>query len=66
MTASIDQNRHRTAGSARRSLAAFGAIVLDAVEATRSIHSAHSRECRRAVLDRFAADIERDTDRAAA
>jgi hypothetical protein len=49
-----------------RSLASVGAIVLDAIEATRGIGSAHSTADRRAVLDRFAADTTRDAGRAAA
>ena len=43
-----------------RSLASVGALVLDAIEATRAIQSAHSTTDRRAVLDRFAADTTRD------
>ena len=49
-----------------RSLASVGAIVLDAIEATRAIQSAHSHADRRAVLDRFAADTTRDASRSAA
>jgi hypothetical protein len=49
-----------------RSLASVGALVLDAVEATRAIQSAHSNVDRRAVLDRFAADTTRDASRSAA
>ena len=49
-----------------RSLVSVGAIVLDAIEATRAIHSAHSTAGRRAVLDRFAADTTRDAGRSAA
>ncbi|MFD2090814.1 hypothetical protein [Blastococcus deserti] len=49
-----------------RSVASVGAIVLDAIEATRAIGSAHSTVDRRAVLDRFAADTTRDAGRAAA
>ncbi|SOE03832.1 hypothetical protein [Blastococcus haudaquaticus] len=49
-----------------RSLASVGAVVLDAIEATRAIGSAHSAADRRAVLDRFAADTTRDASRPAA
>ncbi len=49
-----------------RSLVSVGSLVLDAVEATRAIGSAHSTAGRRAVLDRFAADTTRDAGRSAA
>ena len=49
-----------------RSLASVGAIMLDAVEASRAIQSAHSNADRRAVLDRFASDTTRDASRSAA
>jgi hypothetical protein len=49
-----------------RSLASFGAIVLDAIDASRAIQSAHTHEARRVVLDRFAADTSRHADRSAA
>jgi hypothetical protein len=42
-----------------RSLAAMGAIVLDAIEATRAIESAHDTADRRQVLDRFTAATTR-------
>ena len=56
------------AGSQRfgRSLVSFGALVLDAIEATRGVGSAHSTAGRIAVLDRFAADTTRDAGRSAA
>ena len=49
-----------------RSLASVGSLVLDAIDATRAIQSAHSTADRRAVLDRFAADTTRDAGRSAA
>jgi hypothetical protein len=49
-----------------RSLASAGAVVLDAIEATRAMGSAHSTADRRAVLDRFAADTSREASRTAA
>ncbi|TQN35697.1 hypothetical protein FHU33_4926 [Blastococcus colisei] len=49
-----------------RSLVSVGAIVLDAIEATRAIGSATTTADRRAVLDRFAADVSRDSGRSAA
>lgn len=58
MTTFHAQNGSRTGFG--RSLASVGAIVLDAIEATRAIQSAHSTTDRRAVLDRFAADTTRD------
>ena len=69
MTTSIARQGHTAAtGSAfragaqrfTRSLASVGAIVLDAVEATRALGSAHTAADRRAVLERFAADTTRD------
>ena len=70
MTTSNARTAHSSAipGAQRftRSLASVGAIVLDAIEATRAIQSAHSTVDRRAVLDRFAADVTRDADRSAA
>lgn len=48
------------------SIASFGALALDAVEASRAIHTAHSHEARRLVLDRFATDSARHADRTAA
>jgi hypothetical protein len=48
------------------SLVSVGSVVLDAIEATRAIGSAHSTVDRRAVLDRFAADTTRDAGRSAA
>ena len=58
MTTFIAQDGSRSAFG--RSLASVGALVLDAIEATRAIQSAHSTTDRRAVLDRFAADTTRD------
>lgn len=49
-----------------RSLVSVGSLVLDAIEATRSLGSAHSAVDRRSVLDRFAADTTRDAGRSAA
>lgn len=76
MTTFIARHGHHTADSSAafqagkqrftRSLASVGSIVLDAIEATRAIGSAHSTVDRRAVLDRFAADTTRDAGRAAA
>ena len=76
MTTFIARQGDRTADSSAafratkqrftRSLASVGSIVLDAIEATRGIGSAHSTVDRRAVLDRFAADTTRDADRSAA
>jgi hypothetical protein len=48
------------------SIAAFGALVLDAMEASRAIHTAHTPEARRIVLDRFATDSARHANRTAA
>jgi hypothetical protein len=68
MTTSTAQLRSRATGTVSplpgvqrfgRSLAAVGAIVLDAIEATRAIQSAHSTADRREVLDRFAAATTR-------
>ena len=58
----VDTGAAFQAGKQRftRSLVSVGAIVLDAIEATRAISSAHSTVDRRAVLDRFAADTTRD------
>ncbi len=76
MTTFIARHGDRTTGSSAtfragkqrftRSLASVGSIVLDAIEATRAIQSAHSNADRRAVLDRFAADTTRDAHRWAA
>ncbi|MGY1837371.1 hypothetical protein ACI79P_19975 [Blastococcus sp. SYSU DS0510] len=75
MTTSIARHGDRTAdapAAARagerfvRSLVSVGAIVVDAIEATRGMTSAHTGADRRAVLDRFAADIARDGNRSAA
>jgi hypothetical protein len=74
MTTYIARHGDRIAGSTAASQASafirfivsVGAIVLDAIEAARGIGSAHSTADRRAVLDRFAADIARDADRPAA
>jgi hypothetical protein len=48
------------------SLVAVGAIVLDSIEASRALGSAHTGAERRAVVDRFAAETRRDADRSAA
>ena len=75
MTTSIAHRGSRTSSPATlrpraqrfgRFLASVGAVVLDAVEATRAMGSAHSTADRRAVLDRFAADTTRDASRTAA
>jgi hypothetical protein len=76
MTTFIARHGDRTADSGAtfqagkqrftRSLVSVGSIVLDAIDATRAIGSAHSTADRRAVLDRFAADTARDAGRAAA
>lgn len=76
MTTSIAQRASRAsraAGSLRpavqrftASVAAFGEIVLDAIEASRAIQTAHTPETRRAVLDRFAAQSAAHADRTAA
>jgi hypothetical protein len=76
MTTSIARHGYRTADSSDAlrqkkqrftgSLASVGAIVLDAIEATRAINSAHTTADRRAVLARFAADTTRDAERTAA
>ncbi len=49
-----------------RFLVSVGAIVLDSIEASRAIGSAHSAADRRAALERFAADTTRDAGRTAA
>lgn len=49
-----------------RSLFSVAAVMVDAIEASRALHSTHTVAGRRAVLDRFTADLARDTDRAAA
>ena len=75
MTTFIAQHGSRTSAPAGlrpgfqrfgRSLASVGAIVLDAIEASRAIQSTHANADRRAVLDRFAADTTRDAGRSAA
>jgi hypothetical protein len=58
-----------TTSTARRlttSIASFGAIVLDAIEASRAIQTAHTTQARREVLDRFAADSARHAEQTAA
>ena len=50
----------------RRSVTSIGAIVLDSIEATRGIGSAHSPDARHEVLARFAAETTRDAGRSAA
>ena len=49
----------------RRSVTSLGAIVLDSIEATRAIGSAHSPAARHEVLARFAAETTRDARSAA-
>ena len=49
-----------------RSLVSVGSLVLDAIEASRAIQSAHTTADRQAVLDRFAAETTRDASRRAA
>jgi hypothetical protein len=46
-----------------RSLVSVGSLVLDAIEASRAIQSAHSTTDRQAVLHRFAAETTRDASR---
>jgi hypothetical protein len=43
-----------------------GSLVLDAIEASRAIQSAHSTTDRQAVLHRFAAETTRDASRSPA
>jgi hypothetical protein len=50
----------------RHSVTSIGAIVLDSIEATRAIGSAHSSDARHEVLARFAAETTRDAGRSAA
>jgi hypothetical protein len=48
------------------SLTSIGEVVLAAIEASRAIHTAHTPEARRVVLDRFASDSAPRTHRTAA
>ena len=50
----------------RRSVTSIGALVLDSIEATRAMGSAHSPAARHEVLARFAAETTRDATRSAA
>lgn len=48
-----------------RSVKSLAAVALDAIDAHRAMHSAHTPAAQRAVLQRFAADLSADVGRSA-